>query len=401
MPRPASRTLIDALGRHPVHPFPARMAPEIVCSIVRKTKRPLKILDPMMGSGTVVALAQSRHHHAVGIDIDPLASLIATVWTKPVSAKRVQAAVTRVMQRAKEKAGNTPASKSFPTNDRETMQFIRYWFDCRARRQLLGLASAIKREKHEAVRNLLWCAFSRLIIAKQGASRALDLVHSRPHRFFQKAPVLPFEKFAAAADQVLANVAKRRSPKTNVRMGDARRTRLPSASIDLVLTSPPYLNAIDYMRCSKFTLVWMGYSIEEIRALRSISVGSEVGLSDDSEVSHYLEELRLAALPKRQRALVAAYVQDMYAAVKEVERVLVPGGRAIYVVGENTVRGVYIRNSKIVRLVAESCKLKFEKSFRRRLPPNKRYLPPPTSGSQSFDSRMRSEIVLQFRKRSQ
>jgi hypothetical protein len=29
------------------------------------------------------------------------------------------------------------------------------------------------------------------------------------------------------------------------------------APVDFVITSPPYLNAIDYVRCSKFTLVWM------------------------------------------------------------------------------------------------------------------------------------------------
>jgi hypothetical protein len=400
MPRPASRTLIDALGRHPVHPFPARMAPEIVCSIIRRTKRPLRILDPMMGSGTVVALAQSRRHQAIGIDIDPLASLIARVWTTPVKEVLVRMAVLRVLRRAHATAESTSASQSFPSTDPDTRSFIRYWFDCRSRRQLIGLAIAIRREKNQSVRDLLWCAFSRVIIAKQGASRALDLVHSRPHRHFKKAPVLPFTKFEAAVEHVLHNIPNRRSEPTNVRLGDARRTRLRSNSVDLVLTSPPYLNAIDYMRCSKFTLVWMGHTVEQIRVLRSSSVGTEVGLPDESAVKLYLKKLRLSGLPSRQRRLVAAYVADMHAVIKEVERVLAPGGRAVYVVGDNMVRGVYIRNSRIIRLLAESHNLHFEKSFRRKLPPNRRYLPPPTGGREGLDSRMRSEIVLQFRKRS-
>jgi hypothetical protein len=96
---------------------------------------------------------------------------------------------------------------------------------------------------------------------------------------------------------------------------------------------------------------------------------------------------------------LSAYIADMRAALKEVSRVLAPGGRAVYVVGENVVRGVYVRNSKLLRLLAESLGLRFEKSVRRALPPNRRYLPPPTNGRQSLDSRMRSEIVLQFRKR--
>jgi len=43
----------------------------------------------------------------------------------------------------------------------------------------------------------------------------------------------------------------------------------------VVLTSPPYLNAIDYMRCSKFSLVWMGHTIRELRNIRADSVGTE------------------------------------------------------------------------------------------------------------------------------
>jgi hypothetical protein len=35
--------------------------------------------------------------------------------------------------------------------------------------------------------------------------------------------------------------------------------------VDLIFTSPPHLNAIDYLRCSKFSLVWMGHSIAALR----------------------------------------------------------------------------------------------------------------------------------------
>jgi hypothetical protein len=142
----------------------------------------------------------------------------------------------------------------------------------------------------------------------------------------------------------------------------------------------------------------MGNSVKHLRTLRAASVGTEVGLSDDTETRSYIKKLNLVGLPMRQRALVSAYIVDMRAALKEVSRVLAPGGRAIYVVGENVVRGIYVRNSKLLRLLAESLALRFEKSVRRALPPNRRYMPPPTNGRQSLDSRMRSEIVLQFRK---
>ena len=166
---------------------------------------------------------------------------------------------------------------------------------------------------------------------------------------------------------MLSNTPKKHGrnlgPKSKISLGDARRMRIRSASIDLVLTSPPYLNAIDYMRCSKFSLVWMGYTVGEIRGLRAESIGTEIGLpyEDDSEISSLISQLKLSALPKQQRQLVAAYIADMRLALQEVARVLVPGGRAVYVLGENTIRGVYVRNAKIVRVLASRHGLRLEK----------------------------------------
>jgi hypothetical protein len=144
----------------------------------------------------------------------------------------------------------------------------------------------------------------------------------------------------------------------------------------------------------------MGYSVGQIRKLRAESVGTEIGLSyeDDSEISSLMGRLKLSALPKRQRQLVAAYIADMRSALQEVARVLVPRGRAVYVLGENTIRGVYVRNAKIVRVLARRLGLRLEKSSSRPLPSNRRYLPPPTSAAQTMDARISYEIILQLRK---
>jgi ubiquinone/menaquinone biosynthesis C-methylase UbiE len=90
----------------------------------------------------------------------------------------------------------------------------------------------------------------------------------------------------------------------------------------------------------------------------------------------------------------------MQQTINEVSRVLKPGGQAVYVVGENTVRGTYIQNSKIVTALAEQSGLTFIERRARLLPQNRRYLPPPaTNGNtDSMNGRMRREIVLAFRK---
>ena len=276
-------------------------------------------------------------------------------------------------------------AEGYPRNaDGSTKEFITYWFDGRARLQLAALSRSISRVRDKTARDVLWCAFSRLIICKKGASRALDLVHSRPHRVFSKAPLLPFSGFLQSVEWVLASVPvrhdRRNGPRAHVRLGDARKVKLRSNSVDLVVTSPPYVNAIDYFRCSKFSLVWMGFTIADLTRLRAESIGTEIGLDyeGDYQLSSFIKILRLKRLPQRQQRIMCTYIVDMRDAINEVARVLVPGGHAVYVIGENTIRGVFVRNAKLLRLLAEQAGLSVEASTRRRLPANRRYLPPPS-----------------------
>src|SRR4051812_2263905 len=84
MIRSHTKTIAETLGRGPIHPFPARMAPGIALEALGKSKAPLRVLDPMAGSGTVLAVARANGHYAIGVDLDPLAVLLAGVWTRTV-----------------------------------------------------------------------------------------------------------------------------------------------------------------------------------------------------------------------------------------------------------------------------------------------------------------------------
>src|SRR5439155_17289008 len=128
-------------------------------------------------------------------------------------------------------------SQAYPRHaDEETRRFIRYWFDDYVRRQLAALAAAIGRTHDAAVREALWCGFSRLIITKQaGASLALDLSHSRPHRKFDRAPIKPFDRFSSAVDLVVSNCPQKNTgtigPAAIARQGDARNLEIADSSI--------------------------------------------------------------------------------------------------------------------------------------------------------------------------
>lgn len=404
------KSIFEILGRNPIHPFPARMAPGIALEALGNSNTPLRVLDPMVGSGTVLAVARDRGHRAFGTDLDPLAVLTAQVWTRTVDAERVHDKAAAVLLRARTDFGRLSCRDAYPAGaDEETRRFIRYWFDDYARRQLSSLSLAISRVRDKVIRDVLWCGFSRLIITKQaGASLAMDLSHSRPHRSFKRAPVKPFARFIAAVNTVVSNCpqlgSSRVGPPAVVKCCDARELYLPNKSIDLVLTSPPYLNAIDYMRCSKFSLVWMGHNVSELRQIRSHSVGSEASSKqalNSQVVKALIMQLRLnPPLTTRNQALLAQYIWDMGIALAEASRVLRVGGRAVYVVGDSTVQGTFIRNSSIIVALAKEQGLTLHSRHSRTLPANRRYLPPPRDdiAMVAMNARMRREVVLVFDK---
>ncbi len=402
-----NKTIYQALGREPVHPFPARMAPGIALQVMSGIVDS-RVLDPMMGSGTVLAMARAHGHRGIGFDIDPLAVLISRVWTTAFDPREIRGRAQIVLENARTEFNNITAREAYPERaDEETCEFVRYWFDGYARRQLTALSAAIGFVDCETTRNALWCAFSRLIISKQsGASRAMDLSHSRPHRAFDTAPEKPFNKFLSAVERVIANGidvnTQDLGPQPTIKVGDARNLMLSDQSVDLVLTSPPYLNAIDYIRCSKFSLVWMGYGIPELRRLRSDSVGSEASAHsprDDEEIDRIMEASKVRqSMAKKHQGILERYIDDMRQAIREVARVLSRTGTAVYVIGENTLRGTYIPTAVVFSKLAEISGLRLQERRTRALPPSRRYLPPPvsTNGIGTLNARMRREVVLTF-----
>src|SRR5437660_68515 len=148
------KTIFETLGRNPIHPFPARMAPGIALEALGESRRPLRVLDPMSGSGTVLAVARAKGHRAYGVDLDPLAVLLAGVWTRTVDAEQVIDKADEVLGRARARMRQLSTGEAYPANcDEETQRFMRYWFDDYVRRQLAALSATIQRTHDVATRD--------------------------------------------------------------------------------------------------------------------------------------------------------------------------------------------------------------------------------------------------------
>lgn len=192
------------------------------------------------------------------------------------------------------------------------------------------------------------------------------------------------------------------SQQADVRQEDARHlTSVESASIDVVLTSPPYLNAIDYLRGHRFALVWLGYRLSELRSLRADSIGIErvpeihcpVHIAD--EIISSMAEEKIFSL--RELPIIRRFVFDLAALLAEISRVLRPGGKAIFVVGNSCIRGIFVKNTQAIKFLAQRHGLLYQEEEERVLPPNRRYLPPPgVAGHSDLNKRMRTETILKF-----
>ena len=393
------------LRAHSVHPFPARMAPEIALSALTSLGRkvddkvPAWVLDPMCGSGTVLMAAKSHGFRAIGRDVDPLAVLIsrvAVLGKDSIDAREIEMISQDIISNA-----DTADPKNLPWTDPETVEFAKYWFGESQLTQLSGLSNQIACLEEGKVKDILNLSLSRLIDTKKPkASLASDTSHSRPHKTLESSDYDVFDGFIKAVDQVLKRVEKHEwRGESEIKEGDARQLDIDDASIDAVITSPPYLNAIDYMRGHKLSLIWMGYTIPQLRLIRSESVGSSRRPTGpvDLDVREMVRGVREKAsnLETLPTGVIERYANDMCAISSEIHRVLRCGALAVLVVGNSTVRGNYIENDKLAQIACERAGLVLTNRIEREIPESSRYLP---LHGKSLEKRMRAEVVLTFEK---
>jgi SAM-dependent methyltransferase len=390
-------------SKSPIHPFPARMAPELALAALQRLPPDSLVLDPMCGSGTVLRTAAELGLPSIGIDIDPLSVLMATVWASTVDSQEVLDCAERAVAMAR----SLDADKLYLPwidDDAETTEFVDFWFDEPQRNDLRCLTFALQEVDVRAV-DILKLSLSRLIIKKDnGASLARDVSHSRPHRVRVSNDYDVLGSFVSSVQRVRRILDSRSVVKpAGVSLGDARRLEaIPDCAVRQIVTSPPYLNAIDYLRGHRLALVWLGYTLAQLRGIRRQSVGAEVGLARGlvTSVSAIASGTPgFAELPARTSRIYERYVADLSCILSESSRVLQPGGEAVFVVGDSTIRGVFVQNSKAVELLANLYGLSTVDRYDRQLPENRRYLPPPqVAGGTSINRRMRSEVVLKFKK---
>ena len=413
-------------GSHAWHPFPAKFPPQLPEFIIRELSDTGDlVLDPMLGSGTTLVEALRLGRRTVGCDIDPLARMIAEAKLTPIDPVAALREGDSILAGASDDYHRSRPRLQRDLElrfDARTAQFIDFWFLPQQQLELLALVQRIEALPEGGMRNFLRVAFSSTIIAKSGGvSLARDLAHTRPHRDMEKTPQSAFVEFGkrlgrnvAAFDSDESTEAgmpfclngadetdpRESPPSVSIHAASAADTGLPAASVDLIVTSPPYANnAIDYMRAHKFSLVWFGWKIADLSLLRAQYVGHDAiaGLRRE-ELPEQCEETltRLTDRDDRKALVLRRYFEEMRTVIAEMWRVLKGGRPAVIVIGSSTLRGLDVETHKGLAAIAEDVGLVVAGIGTRLLDRDRRMMPARWGQRQhsQIEERMHQEYVI-------
>ena len=243
---------------HGFFKYPCKYIPHIPrWAILKYSKINDYVLDPFAGSGTTLVEAVLNRRNAFGIDFDKLSQLLCRAKTVILTNKQINY--------IKEAIEDLSYSKT--KHEKPDLHNIKHWFSTNNIGQLSFLKEFIincyKDTKDEDIYNFMLVCFASTIRKTSFA----DSVSPKPYvsTRIKKTPSLPIALFRTTVGTYL----KRIEPYIEKKIGmariiseDARRIRLTNSNkkkISLAITSPPYINAFDYVRSLRLENAWLGY----------------------------------------------------------------------------------------------------------------------------------------------
>lgn len=330
------------------------------------------VLDPFCGSGTSAIEAMLLGRNAISIDIDPFARLLIKVKTTVYSDDDIiflDTVVNRMRKMRPEKGMNLTLP-DIPNIDK--------WFCEKSKIGLAFLKSTIDdlTAENERIKDYLYVVIAGIIRKVSNA----DEVSPKPYvsTRFPKTPADPYELFYKTEEmyrEAIVEFSNNVSPlHCNSVILDSRDARLidTDQAIDLAVTSPPYINAYDYVRSLRFEDMWLGLaSDEELRKSRKSYIGTEIAQSfykdycyaEQSEILIPIVN-EIERIDSKRANIVRTYFEDMGKNMSAVLQNLKKNGRYVIVVGDSNIRGQNIPTAKILTEIAEKNGYSFELSFK-------------------------------------
>ncbi|MEM3403674.1 MAG: DNA methyltransferase [Nitrososphaeria archaeon] len=328
---------------HTFHSYPARFIPQIPLTFIKLfTKEKEIVLDPMCGSGTTLVEAFLNNRHSIGNDLNPLATLITKVKTTLISEDEFRYLDKRlsVMKhyldldygRINERINNLPSRKISKIFNRVIISKLES-----IRETLLEIREEGYNDLFDFGRVALSSAIWSLV--ENGGGIDIDMI------FLKK--VKSMQNEIMEMNRIIKVI-----PTVKVICGDSRKLDVDTNLTDLIITSPPYVNALDYYRVHMYNMLWLGMDFD---LFRKHEIGGH---------SHFINN---------RFRLLSEYLGDMLRSLIEMNRVLKKNKLCVIVVGNSSLEYELIESHKFFAEMGEKIGFKPLRTIFRNIDITKKY----------------------------
>ena len=287
--------------------------------------RAKSVLDPFCGAGTTLLTAKENGIPSAGVDASSLAAFVSRTKTDDYDESHLESALAFLERRLE------PA----PPGARWDFELfdIRAAFPKRNLNEILSLRHAIEQEDGR-VRNLLLLALLSVI-----PQASLVMKDGGVLKIMKGKRALPAKEiFRRRLKRMVSDLrSQKKGNAPEVFLGDARALDIPGETFDSVVTSPPYLNNIDYSKIYGLELSLLSMSRSEAEEVRMRAVRSFIG--KDMSVQEMPPEVGEIGY---RIPIIGTYFRDMASAISEMFRVLRSGGRAYIVVSNSVIHDNHV-----------------------------------------------------------
>jgi hypothetical protein len=344
------------------------------------------ILDPFAGCGTVQVSSKRNGIRSVGTELNPLLAYIGNVKLKywQQNPETVATALARILTHLDSSDSHTVAAPSFLESQRQFNPGVLANLE-RLKWAVDNLEFSTLEKEQEAVRDLLLVAFSAILVDCSNLKRSPCLGYAPDKRVEDHWPQTLFrrkvESIVADLRLLQNHYGRVLTIPAEIHCANAATFRHQPHSVDLVITSPPYMNGLDYVINYKIEMAWLGFikSHREAKAIKdemvvcdNVSKGliSSFAMAEKPFSDKWLDEIRerIAANIRRRGVyrrpdmphIVDKYFQDMFKVLDRINPAIKPGGRLIMVVGDSLIAETYVPTDLILAKMATKLSLPLE-----------------------------------------
>ena len=408
-----TRPNLHGLLRYPAMMVP-RMQGDIIDVILAHRPGHCRVLDPFVGSGTVMTEALVRDLDFTGVDINPLAALVCEAKAAIDAGADVEGAAQTVLAALRRDVCET-IDVEFPGRTK--------WFDNSSAVKFSVLRRAIMQVEVVGERKVMWTVFAETVRLCSNSRTSTYKLHIRKSDD-RVAAERVLETFEAHLRQALVRVREYRDllgersggrPSVQIICDDARRAKLDWASSDhqILVTSPPYgdnQTTIPYGQFSYLAMRWIPRGdlpsavatelMANTHALDTVSLGGTVRGAEEKEAAvrsssrHFDAFVREAKRTDRSRAIrkVTSFIGDFAEALTHLRSGSTGTAHWVLTTGNRTAAGLTVPFDAICKDLVAGLGGKPIASLRRELP-NKRM---PSRNSQGVMITAETTTVIEF-----